>query len=214
MIHVIFTFLGLLHLAASEIVSLEQAPAFNSQRPCAQNCFGDGDSGPWILADGIGCPISNIPNECFCRLDRQPTADAFLQSCVNNKCAQNTIDISSAVSIYDAYCTGAGFLRTTPATTTSVSSISSSSSMSQPQPASPTSQISSSIFSNSVEDSSSQTGPSETQAPAPTNSSPSGSNGGGGNGLGTGDIVGIVIGILGFIATAIGAWFAYKAIKK
>ncbi|CAI4214251.1 unnamed protein product [Parascedosporium putredinis] len=33
------------------------------------------------------------------------------------------------------------------------------------------------------------------------------------DGLDTGDIVGVVVGILGFIATATGVWFGYKAIK-
>jgi hypothetical protein len=42
-------------------------------------------------------------------------------SCVSNGCNKATIDINSAVSIYDGYCTSAGYHRasvTTPATTT------------------------------------------------------------------------------------------------
>jgi hypothetical protein len=87
-------------------------------------------------------------------------------------------------------------------------------STSQSQSTSPTSEASSAVFSNSVEDSSSQTGPSGTQALAPTNSASGSSSGGGGNGLGTADIIGIVIGILGLILSAIGIWFAIKERKK
>lgn len=31
--------------------------------------------------------------------------------------------------------------------------------------------------------------------------------------LGTGEIIGIVVGVLGFFATAVGAFFSYKALK-
>jgi hypothetical protein len=40
------------------------------------------------------------------------------------------------------------------------------------------------------------------------------SNSGNGNGLDVGGIVGIVVGILGFLATAVGSWFSYKALKN
>lgn len=122
MIHVIFTFLVLLHLAASETVTLTDAPAYESQRPCAKDCFYLGAyKGPDQLAENIGCDIEDIQNECLCRPDLQAEADAYLKSCVNSGCSKNTLDINSAVSIYDEYCTGAGFQRATnlPATTTS-----------------------------------------------------------------------------------------------
>jgi hypothetical protein len=115
----IVTLLALLQLAASETVSLEQAPAFASQRPCAQDCFGTLNNSPYLLAERIGCSDTNFGNDCFCRPDLQGNGDAYLQSCVNRDCSQNTLDTNSAISIYNAYCTGAGYLRTTPATTTS-----------------------------------------------------------------------------------------------
>lgn len=37
---------------------------------------------------------------------------------------------------------------------------------------------------------------------------------GGGSQLKVGEIVGIVVGILGFIATAVGSWFSYKTLKQ
>ncbi|KAI1745839.1 hypothetical protein F4680DRAFT_399331 [Xylaria scruposa] len=184
MVRAIFSFLLLLHLAASEKASITQAAVFASQRPCAQGCFTYNlYEGPDRLAEGIGCDYKNPQDECFCRPDLQGDADAFLQSCVNRECSQNTLDTNSATSIYDAYCTGAGFLRDTPSTPTS--------------------------------DPSSPTGLGETPVPAPTSSTSGGNNnGGGGNSLGTGEIIGIVVGIAGFIATAIGTWFTYKSIMN
>ncbi|KAI0194145.1 hypothetical protein EV127DRAFT_405771 [Xylaria flabelliformis] len=220
MIYAILPLLALLHLAASEKASITQAAVFASQRPCAQGCFTyDLYEGPDRLAEGIGCDYKNPQNECFCRPDLQSDADAFLSSCVNRECSQNTLDTNSATSIYDAYCTGAGFLRDTPSTPTSDSShtlSTSSSSSFQSQTTLHTSQTSSSKSSNSVEDPSSSTGPGETPVPAPTNSTSGGNNnsGGGSNSLGTGEIIGIVVGIAGFIATAIGTWFTYKSIMN
>ncbi|GAW15882.1 hypothetical protein ANO14919_053040 [Xylariales sp. No.14919] len=230
MIHLLLTLLFLIHLAASESVSITRVPEYSSQRPCAQGCFGGGIfTVAGALANGIGCDYHNPQNECVCRLDLQDTADGYLQNCVSRECSANTLDTNSAVSIYDAYCTAAGFIRSTPATITSGSSTSPSSSKSQTQQTIYTSQTSSPVSSTSVEVSSSRTSPSETQAAEPTDSVSGGSNNGeennrdgsneggsngGGNGLGTGDIVGIVVGILGFIATAIGTWFTYKSIKN
>lgn len=120
MIAVIFVLLFLLHLVASESATLTLAPAYASQRPCAQGCFAYNIyKGPDRLAEGIGCEYKNPQNECVCRPDLQPDADAFLQECVDNSCSQNSLDTNSAISIYDNYCANAGYLRSTPATLTS-----------------------------------------------------------------------------------------------
>lgn len=50
-------------------------------------------------------------NECICRADLQADADVKIRSCVSSYCKKNEQDMASAVSIYDAYCTGAGFFR-------------------------------------------------------------------------------------------------------
>ncbi|KAI0457940.1 hypothetical protein F5B21DRAFT_462261 [Xylaria acuta] len=181
--HAFFPLLVLLRLAASEKASITQAPNFASQRPCAQGCFTYGYyEGPDKLAEGIGCEYHHPENECFCRPDLQTSADAFLQSCVNRECSANSLDTDSATSIYDEYCTGAGFMRNAPMTRTS--------------------------------DPSSPTNPSETPVPAPTDSTSGANNGGGGSSLGTGEIIGIVVGIAGFVATAIGTWFTYRSIMN
>ncbi|KAI0401215.1 hypothetical protein F4802DRAFT_440887 [Xylaria palmicola] len=216
MMHITLILCAFLSSVASETAGITQAPAWQSQRPCAQKCFYGGVyAGPDRLAEAIGCENDPSENECICRPDLQASADAFLQSCVYSTCTRNTLDTNSAVSIYDSYCTEAGFNRETPSTTTPDSSTTLSSSRSQSQQTSYTaSQTSSLGSSNSVEDSSSQTSSDQTRVSAPTDSSSNGSTSRGGDKLGTGEVVGIVVGVLGFIATAIGTWFTYKAIAS
>lgn len=116
----IFTLLLLLHSAvAFEPATLTQAPQFAMQRPCARDCFTFGYYvGPDKLASVIGCDFRNPDNACVCRLDLQPDANAYLRSCVDRECRSNTLDTNSATSLYDEYCTGAGFIRQNTATTT------------------------------------------------------------------------------------------------
>lgn len=95
-------------------VTLTNLPAYQSQRSCATQCFYSGFSsggGPDRLANQLDCSVDPIENDCFCRPDLQDDADALIQSCVYDLCSRNTIDVSSAVSIYDGYCTAAGFNR-------------------------------------------------------------------------------------------------------
>lgn len=108
------TILSLLPLlAVATIPSIGNVPAYSSQRACAQYCFGDSVNGAaWRIAEKLNCvdePPSAITNECICRTDLQAGADAYLSQCVNTQCSQNTMDITAAVSIYDNYCTSAGF---------------------------------------------------------------------------------------------------------
>jgi len=104
--------------AEAVTASLTESPAYESQRPCAKDCFYLGAwSGPDYLAENIGCDASDIQNECLCRPDLQPKGDSWLRSCVGDRCDKNTLDISVAVSIYDAYCTKAGFTTEPPAPT-------------------------------------------------------------------------------------------------
>lgn len=105
---------ALAHAVFAATVTLTNLPAYQSQRSCAKQCFYIGFSsggGPDRLADHLDCAVDPIENDCFCRADLQDDADAFVQSCVYDYCSKNTIDVSSAVSIYDSYCTAAGFNR-------------------------------------------------------------------------------------------------------
>ncbi|KAI0191878.1 hypothetical protein F4808DRAFT_465258 [Astrocystis sublimbata] len=258
MLGVVLTLSLLLHLAACESASITQGVAYASQRPCAQDCFAwDLYKGPDRLADKLGCDYHNPQNECICRLDLQADGHAFIQSCVNQECAQNTLDTNSAVSIYDAYCTGAGYVQKTPATTTAApgtgvfpstvtvtatatvtATVKAEVQATATVTATRTVKVSSAqrrmmsplhvVFQSLRDlkmrgrDSGSQNGPEESEAPTPTDSgsgvSSGGKSGGGGgggsNGLDTAGIIGVVVGILGFVATAIGTYFSYKAIKK
>jgi hypothetical protein len=109
---------------------------FSSQKPCAQACFTTGIIGGCfgdIVGDALGCVNDNscgqgsrglAPNDCYCRTDLQSVAESFLTSCVKNACTvgDSSIDISSAGSIYDLYCSSQGFPTNGAATTTEESS--------------------------------------------------------------------------------------------
>jgi hypothetical protein len=111
---------------------------FSSQKPCAQNCFttGPGFVGGCfadIVGDALGCVNDDAcglgssglaPNDCYCRTDLQSVAESFLTACVKSACTvgDSSIDISSAGSIYDYYCSSLGFPVSVSASTTQESS--------------------------------------------------------------------------------------------
>jgi hypothetical protein len=111
--------------------SITAQPLFASQKPCAQQCFFpdyfacpvDGVASAIGCQYGTNCPPSvetasyEAPNDCYCRLDLQPVASRYLSSCVLQKCTvgDSSIDMSSALGLYDTYCWAKGFV---PATTT------------------------------------------------------------------------------------------------
>jgi hypothetical protein len=108
-----------INTADGTTATLTESTAYASQRPCAKRCFYYGShGGADLLAGEIGCALDPIENECICRSDLQQTADSFLRKCVSERCDANAIDISSAVSIYDAYCTSNGYTRATSTTQT------------------------------------------------------------------------------------------------
>jgi hypothetical protein len=119
MLSIIFFLALFVSLTFSATVSLVEQSDYTSQRPCAQACFYLGAfSGPDALADGIGCDVHTITNDCFCRADLQASADSLIKRCVNSRCSSNTLDTNSALSVYDGYCTSAGYTKAVEATTT------------------------------------------------------------------------------------------------
>ncbi|KAI9856364.1 MAG: hypothetical protein M1813_009115 [Trichoglossum hirsutum] len=78
------------------------------------------------ITQAIGCKYSaydsnyGSPNNCYCRNDLQSAAKSYLTACVKSGCTvgYSSIDISSAGSIYDYYCSSLGFPVNIPATTT------------------------------------------------------------------------------------------------
>ncbi|KAF4231135.1 hypothetical protein CNMCM8980_005613 [Aspergillus fumigatiaffinis] len=237
-----------INAADGTTATLTESTAYASQRPCAKRCFYYGShGGADFLAGEIGCAVDPIENECICRSDLQQTADSFLRKCVSDRCGKNAIDVSSAVSIYDAYCTSNGYTRATstaqmkgatrttssdgagvggttsaagsPWTTvrTRLTVVDALVSTSQASTATSTSEKGS----DRTTKSSRQSVPSTTQTtttPTPTTSSGTGEGDKPGQGDGSrlemGEIVGIVVGTLGFIATAVGSWFSYKTLKQ
>lgn len=123
MISQIFSFLLLTHVALSETATIFDLPDYKSQRPCAKECFngGAGDDELYYLANAVNCDFEDTQNDCICRADLQVSADQYLSRCVYDGCDRATIDVNSALSIYDNYCTDLGYHRSpmsTPATTT------------------------------------------------------------------------------------------------
>jgi len=102
---------------------------YSSQKPCAQGCFiRGGYCFQDIVGDAIGCVDDNVcglgssglaVNECYCRTDLQAVAESFLTACVKSACTvgDSSIDISSAGSIYNSYCSAA-LATSVPAATT------------------------------------------------------------------------------------------------
>lgn len=83
------------------------------------------------IAKVISCQTQGINtgalDSCWCRPDLQPRAETYLSTCVSSSCKSGggavTVDVSSAVSIYDNYCLGKGYTanqspQSVPATTT------------------------------------------------------------------------------------------------
>ncbi|GIK05353.1 hypothetical protein Aspvir_009460 [Aspergillus viridinutans] len=195
-----------------------------------------------FLANRIDCGVDPIENECICRSDLQQTPDSFLRKCVTDNWDANAIDVSSAVRIYDDYCASNGYTRATStaqttrttssdgpsvwgtasaaggaraAARTRLTHVDALESTFQASAAMSTSEKAS----DRTTESTTQSLPSATQTTAtPTTSSGTGegdkTSQGDGNKLKVGDIVGIVVGILGFIAPAVGSWFSYKTLKQ
>lgn len=118
---VIWSFSLLFPTIHATTATITGVPAYSSQRPCAHRCFyvgGSFDGGADLLANNIGCDVDPIENECICRPDIQPLAHSHLSSCVNDRCDSMTVDLNSAVSIYDDYCSSNGYTAESPAPTT------------------------------------------------------------------------------------------------
>lgn len=104
----------LIRPSASATVTLDELPAYQSQRSCAKYCFfivSSGQGPPNEVARHLSCAVDPIENDCFCRPDLQAQAESYVRSCVGSACIRNALDISSAVQVYNGYCTSAGFER-------------------------------------------------------------------------------------------------------
>ncbi|ORY12633.1 hypothetical protein BCR34DRAFT_290643 [Clohesyomyces aquaticus] len=88
--------------------SIQKDPGYLLQKDCVKSCIFNG----WGVKDlmpGIGCS-SPFANECLCRADQESPASKYLTTCVNSSCGTSaTADLVRAVSVYDGYCSGAGY---------------------------------------------------------------------------------------------------------
>ncbi len=113
---------------ASTLQTLYQASAFSALDVCAQGCFTHYLAG--CYGDNLGyslqCPAPQnvcstafgVPDSCYCRPDKQPVALSLISNCVSSACTVglSSVDISSAQSIYTAYCNAKVTVQSTPQT--------------------------------------------------------------------------------------------------
>jgi hypothetical protein len=81
-------------------ISLESLPDFYVQRDCLKRCFSCYECG---VIDTLGCWYNGL-DACFCRSDQAPTATSAISSCVLSACSGHAADVTSALSLYDGYC--------------------------------------------------------------------------------------------------------------
>ena len=111
----------------SDTVTITDFASYSDLRPCAaQSCIQwklDGLS-EYVLASAIGCNVISTPeNNCFCRTDLINSAASLLSNCVSSSCNADTNDITSATSIYIAYCSQAGYIPVSTSATTTPATI-------------------------------------------------------------------------------------------
>ncbi|RLM00031.1 hypothetical protein CFD26_107873 [Aspergillus turcosus] len=97
--------------------TLASLDAYSKQEPCATSCFYEyqGACSDDLVGSVLGCAqncISWASNDCYCRTDYQSIATSYLYTCVSKGCTRgdSSIDISSATSLYDSYCSNLGYV--------------------------------------------------------------------------------------------------------
>jgi hypothetical protein len=104
-------FFLLLRTVSSQTVSIQYVSAYTSQRECALACQGINPNDANLIAEALSCATGPIENSCFCRSNLQAEAENRISTCVQSMCGDTQDATSAVVSIYDAYCTSAGFLK-------------------------------------------------------------------------------------------------------
>jgi len=101
---------SLVDSALGPTFSLESNIAFQTQKPCLQNCLSCAECGGNYRFNGgdlgqqIGCGNPPFLDSCICRADSPPLASSAIKHCVGNACSSNTVDIEFGYSLYNAYC--------------------------------------------------------------------------------------------------------------
>jgi hypothetical protein len=94
-------------------VSIAALPDWSNGHSCMAGCVwynGLYKNNPVVgghdLGHGLDCGGDSAINGCYCRPDTLPKARTYISSCVSSACGNNGVqaEISSAISIYDGYC--------------------------------------------------------------------------------------------------------------
>ncbi|KAF2261934.1 hypothetical protein CC78DRAFT_431451, partial [Lojkania enalia] len=89
-------------------VSILEVESFTLLQNCAQCYFLESSTvSGFTLRQEISC-CQNPLESCFYRADLQPEAHTYFPKGVYSKCLENSINISSAVDVYDGYCATTG----------------------------------------------------------------------------------------------------------
>jgi hypothetical protein len=101
-------------LALATVVSIRDGPAFKAMRECARGCLVW--NGSIDLIGELGC-VYPYQNECLCRPDLASAASKHLSTCGSAYCTVGpaSVDISTAIGLYNSYCVANGFDVTTVA---------------------------------------------------------------------------------------------------
>ena len=125
-LQIFWVFLSLLdavHGQQNGIQTIFGDPTYSKLRPCAQRCFYIQLGSPVdylrdVLGSNIGCSMIRTTsitslqvaeNDCFCRTDLQPSAQAVITQCVLSRCNQNENDAATAGAMYNGYCSANGY---------------------------------------------------------------------------------------------------------
>jgi hypothetical protein len=99
-------------LVSSTACTVCYSPGFGNLRPCVAGCIGCAGTFTDEVRVGIGCG-RNAPNECYYRTDLFTFATSAINACDSQHCASAIGGweggYSSAASVYQSYCRGAGF---------------------------------------------------------------------------------------------------------
>ncbi|RYP54586.1 hypothetical protein DL768_000646 [Monosporascus sp. mg162] len=126
--HFFLSLVVLQPIARALIQSISAIDGYSQQRPCATSCFYN-DVGDDILGSNMRCCEAygtptckgGVADQCYCRPDLRPSAVSWLSLCVETRCSSNTVDFTSAVAVYDDYCSSvdvvAGPVATEPPST-------------------------------------------------------------------------------------------------
>ncbi|KAK4193236.1 hypothetical protein QBC35DRAFT_99963 [Podospora australis] len=108
----LLSFSLLLSLTQAQVpVSISSYAPYLNQRACVKDCLWRAGTTEDLIG-AIGCSDPWV-NECFCHSEAASSASSFVSSCVADKCntakTGNVPIITSALSVYNGYCSTNGF---------------------------------------------------------------------------------------------------------